>query len=241
MTANPSIKQKLDLLRDFDKSAARIDHLFVLRFGEEQAGRYVLEARQEYELLIPQLPDLGGRQPFTRFIIATAWFLAIYRVLQRQGRSLEETGQLVYDASEAYLKAVPGFARRFLGFMSFSPRYLRKLKIRAAESQLHKFPGDYVYTYIEGDGITFDYGVDYTECAACKFLESQGALELAPYLCAVDKLYSDLLGWGLARTMTLADGHDKCDFRFKKGGVTHVTVPSSLKRTGTKVYLPESK
>ncbi|MCJ7583343.1 MAG: L-2-amino-thiazoline-4-carboxylic acid hydrolase, partial [Anaerolineales bacterium] len=66
------------------------------------------------------------------------------------------------------------------------------------------------------------------ECASCKFLAKQGAPELSPYLCPVDILYSDALGWGLMRTQTLAEGAPKCDFRFKKGGKTKVAMPASL-------------
>jgi predicted ArsR family transcriptional regulator len=99
------------------------------------------------------------------------------------------------------------------------------------QSQKHKYPGDYVLQYIEGDGKTFDYGIDFLECANCKFLRTMGADELAPYVCAGDKLVSEFLGWGLTRTMTIADGHEKCDFRFKRGGETHVQIPSSLHRT----------
>jgi hypothetical protein len=36
------------------------------------------------------------------------------------------------------------------------------------------------------------------------------------------------LGWGLTRTVTLAEGAERCDFRFKKGGETKVTVPEPL-------------
>ena len=228
MTDNPYLTRKSKLLREFDKTISRIQPLLQSRFGEQQADSFVREARQEYALLIPQLPYLGDKQPFTQFIISTGWFLAMYRVLQQHGGTVEEAGQLVYDASLAYLQAVPGFARRFLGFMSFSPRYMKRLEKRAAESQVRKYVGDYVFTYVEGDGISFDYGVDYTECASCKFLRAQGAFEVAPYLCAADQLYSELLGWGLVRTMTLAEGAEKCDFRFKKGGQTRVALPASL-------------
>lgn len=72
--------------------------------------------------------------------------------------------------------------------------------------------------FIEGDGKNFDYGIDYTECANVKFIRAQGAMELAPYTGATDKVVSEKLGWGLKRTMTLADGKAKCDFRFKQGG-----------------------
>ena len=37
-----------------------------------------------------------------------------------------------------------------------------------------------------GDGQSFDYGVDYFECAGCKLLKAENAFELAPYICAVD-------------------------------------------------------
>jgi len=53
----------------------------------------VEEVRLEYENLIPQLPYIGGKQPFTQFIIATAQFLAMYRVLRAHGRTVEETGK----------------------------------------------------------------------------------------------------------------------------------------------------
>lgn len=83
--------------------------------------------------------------------------------------------------------------------------------------------------YVEGDSQTFDYGVDYIECASCKFLEAQDASELGPYVCAVDKVASVMLGWGLRRTKTLAEGDEKCDFRFKRGGNTFVPIPQSLR------------
>jgi hypothetical protein len=113
--------------------------------------------------------------------------------------------------------------------MNFSSFYLRRLQKRAAQSQLREYPGDYVYIYVPGDEVHFDYGVDYLECASCKFLARQNASELAPYLCAADVLYSRALGWGLARTTTLAEGAGKCDFRFKKGGPTNIAVPAALR------------
>ncbi len=112
--------------------------------------------------------------------------------------------------------------------MNFSRYYLNRLRKRAIESHQREYPDGYVYDFIEGDGKTFDYGVDYIECASCKFLARQGASELAPYLCPVDILYSEALGWGLMRTQTLAEGDSKCDFRFKKGGPTNVAVPDEM-------------
>lgn len=230
MTDNYYTSQKARLLKESDKSVSRVKEVFLSRYGEELTDTMIGEARGEYEALTPQLPYIGGKQPFTQFIISSGWFLAMYRVLKSHGGTVEPDGKLVYELSKAFLKVYPRFLRRLFGHMTFSRRYLRRLRKRAAESQKRQYPGDYVYVFVEGDGEEFDFGVDYMECATCKFLSEQGAPELAPYLCAVDEIYSEALGWELMRTMTLADGHEKCDFRFKRGGVTRVAIPQSLRR-----------
>jgi len=224
------VSRKRTLLKEFDKTLSRVRGLFVSRYGEEAAEAMLQEARQEYEALIPQLPDIGGKQPFTQFLISTAWILTMYRVLKRRGEPIEEIGVFAYQAGEAYLQAYPAFLRRVVGHMTFSRRYLRRLQKLAAKSWERRYPGDYVYTFVPGDGETFDYGVDYAECAGSKFLREQGAAELAPYICPADILYSEALGWGLQRTTTLAAGGERCDFRFKRGGETRVVVPEPLQR-----------
>ena len=221
--------RKSQLLRDFDKTVKRLKNVFASRYGGESTDAMIKEVRMEYEGLIPQLPYVGGRKPFTEFVVATAQFLAMYRVLKNHGRTVEETGRLIYELCEELLDSYPRFVLRLVGNMNFSGRHLKALRKRAAESQRRENPDDYVYAFVEGDGREFDFGVDYTECATLKFLIRQGAPELASYTCLVDILYSERFGWGLVRTMTLADGYPKCDFRFKKGGVTRVASWVSVK------------
>jgi hypothetical protein len=210
------------LLRDFERTAKVVEAHLAQHYGADRTSRMIRLAGDEYQRLIPQLPYVGGEQPFTQFVVATGWFLAMYRVLRLEGATVQEAGGLVYLLSKTYLEEVPGFARRLLGRMSFSRRYLKKLRDRAARSHDRVNPDGYVYSFVEGTGAEFDYGVDYHECASLKFLQKQGAPELAPYLCAVDDLYSRMLGWGLTRTTTLAEGGERCDFRFKRGGPTRV-------------------
>lgn len=224
------VSRKHTLMRDFDKTLDRIGGLFVARCGKGSTSELLREARREYEALIPQLPYIGGKQPFTQWLISTAWYLSLYRVAQRRGDTVETVGQIAFQAGRTYLQAYPRFLRRFLGFRMFSPRFLRRLTKRAKASHARQYPGDYVFDFIEGDGETFDYGVDYTECGSVKFLRAQGAPELAPYICPVDILYSQALGWGLKRTTTLAEGAARCDFRFQKGGETRVAVPEPLQQ-----------
>ena len=218
--------QKSRFLKDFDRMAACVRRVLISRYGEEQAKALVSESRREYEALIPQIPYIGEKSPMLIFLLPTSRWLAVYRALQKRGATVEDAGRLIYEMMEAETKAIPRPVRRLTGWLWFSPLLLRRVTKRAAESQRRQYPGGYVFTYVEGNGRDFDWGIDYAECSSCKLLKAQNAMDLAPYICAVDKVSSELLGWGLTRTMTLAEGLEKCDFRFKKGGETRVETRS---------------
>ena len=83
-------------------------------------------------------------------------------------------------------------------------------------SQESNYEEDFVFEYVEGDGENFDYGINMTQCAACKFYKRQNAEELTPFVCQTDYLFSKHFGYNLIRTQTVAAGHDYCDFRWKK-------------------------
>ena len=221
------IARKKRFLLEFDLVAKSARSVIDGYFGEN-ASTSTAEARREFENLIPQLPYIGGKQPFTEFIVFTGMLLAVYRVSKANGKTVEQTGELVYEIGRAFLKSFPTFLLRIFTPLNFSRRSQNRTRKQAIESHAREYPADYVYNFIEGDGVTFDYGVDYLECASCKFLTKQGAPEIAPYICPVDILFSEALDWGLTRTTTLASGADRCDFRFKKGGPTNVAVPAAL-------------
>lgn len=230
MMADPHgyyVSRQNRLLKDLDSYVKTTRPVLVRYFGAD-VDAMIAETRGQYAELIPQLPYIGGRQPLTQFVIFTGLWLAVYRTARAHGKSLEETGAMIYEICREFLRASPRFLFSIVGSINFSRLYLNRLRRAAAQSHMREFPGDYVYNFVEGNGRDFDYGVDYIECASCKFLAAQGASELAPYLCPVDILYSEALGWGLRRTMTLAGGAEKCDFRFKKGGPTIVAVPPAL-------------
>ena len=232
MTCEDYVSRESQLLKRFDRSIGRVRQALAARYGTTQADSLIRESRREYETIIPQIPYIGDKNPLLVFLLPTTRYLAVYRTLQRQGRTIDDAAQVVHDMGEAEFKAIPGLVRRVIAYLWFSPWFLGRLRSRAAESQERKYPGGYVFAYVEGNGEDFDYGIDYTECASCKFLSAQDALELAPYACAVDRVASEMLGWGLSRTMTLAEGREKCDFRFKRGGKTSVPIPRSLEDTG---------
>ncbi|MGZ6230243.1 MAG: L-2-amino-thiazoline-4-carboxylic acid hydrolase, partial [Syntrophales bacterium] len=104
--------------------------------------------------------------------------------------------------------------------LKYGKSYRERLKIQATISQEKQYPDDFVFTYIVGDGKEFDYGYDIIECGVCKFLHAQDADELAPFLCLTDFPLSKAFGRGLVRNMTISEGAERCDFRYKNGRYT---------------------
>jgi hypothetical protein len=201
----------------FEWVIKRIRPVAVRHYGNHLAAAVVADARREYEALMPQLPYLGGVRNFdTWLIIAAAMFLAFYKPLKSRGRPVEEIGDLVYEAVETLFDALPRLLTRFYGRLHFTRRAVRQAQRAALVTQQHQHAGDWVFSFVEGDGDAFDWGQDFTECGVCKFFHAQGADEFAPHMCRLDFVFSDAFGWGLTRTTTLAGGGEVCDFRFKR-------------------------
>ncbi len=175
------------------------------------------------------MPFIGGEtnDNSTSQLLATAQSLALYRILILNGKIIQEIGQIVYDMFEAWLQSSPQIVVSIYGYFKFHVGWDEKIKRYAAMSQNRKYPMDFVYTFIEGDGKNFDYGVNMTECAIQKFLKNQNAEELVPYMCALDYPLSERFNRGLIRTKTLVESN-VCDFRYKKDRKTQMNLPPGL-------------
>ena len=223
MTGDYYISRKPKLLKLFDKTAKIAKEVFVSRYGAELGNALVKEARREFEAVIPHIPYLGAGAPFDfrLFIIVAALELSVYRAMTKRGRTAEEAWELCHETLKAKLKTIPGFVRWVIRSRLFSSLAKRRMRRLAKRSQERPF-GEWAFRFVEGDGENFDWGADYTGCSIYTFMRDQGAAEFAPYVCLSDVAVSDAFGAGLMRTKTLADGHDRCDFRFKRGGKTDV-------------------
>ena len=215
----PYLNQKSRLLKDFDKTVKKHGKkLLISHYDSNLADTIVKKSRHEYENLISEIPDIGGKKNSSQTnLIMSAQCLALYRSLKSHGKNAGEAGQLIYELEEAQLTSVPRWILLLVGRWRFTKYSLNKMKKQAVESQNRRYPEDIVFTFLKGDGKEFDYGKDITECAICKFFHAQGADELVPYLCRTEFAVSRALGLGLVRTMTIAEGGKKCDPRFKRG------------------------
>lgn len=198
-------------------------------YGERQARVMREEMLAEYERLLPEVPYIGGRRTmFSEFLFGAARALAIYRVIVRHGGSLEDAGEMMHRRNRAATTRLPRWVRHRIVL----PLLVRRMTTAARRSQQRRYPGDWVCETVDGDGQSFDFGMDVTECGDVKFLRAQGAEELCPYICDLDYVLFESLGAGLTRTKTLAWGCDRCDFRVTKSGhTTAVWPPRFAERT----------
>lgn len=221
---NYYISRKSNLLKSFDMTASLVKNSVASSYGADFADSLYREVRQEYEELIPQIPRTRGvtAGPLNTFLVITAQELAVYKVMKKYGKTAGEAWEICHDALRLRMEKFSKIKRWLFARLMFSSLVKRRIKKRAEKGQRLRF-GDFEVKYVIGNGKSFDFGVDYVACGDYKFVHDQGAEEFAPYVCMSDIALGDAMGWGLIRTETLADGCERCDFRFKKGAKTQIS------------------
>lgn len=211
-------ENKAKFLADFKGVCTGAEKWLAARVSGPVAKATSDDALRRFEILLPGLPDLGGRanrnQPF---VTMAGWLTALYQAMREKGMTAKDAGRLLYDLYAADWAAIPPQKAQAMGAALFAPASQAALKEWAEASQKRLYPGDWVGRFVPGDGKTFDLGYDYTECGAVKYFKSQGAAEVAPYFCLNDFLASRAQGTGLVRQHTIAQGDALCDFRYKQG------------------------
>jgi len=214
------------LLRQFDRGVTTLRDLLVHRFGEEGLDVSIAEARAEYEAVIDRLPWIGGSaNPRSFNLYGSALWLALWRVLEPRGLTLDEAEGLFCEMFKAYWSRYPRVLARLYGRVRMGPANQKKVRRLAIASQQRTNPDDYVSRFVPGEPGRFDFGIDFVECAIIKFLHAEGAEELAPVLCELDWPLTEVIGIELVRTTTLAQGGERCDFRFRRPGASDVGIP----------------
>ena len=196
--------------------------VFSARFGDNLSAALIMKAKQAYENLRPKIRYTGGKENmFTEWLNYGAYYLAVYQVLSARGHDIDDVGTLIFETYNV-MADYPKWFLSIAGGFKYGKNYEEKLKDAAAASQQRKYPEDFVASFIEGDGKIFDYGLDITECGICKLYSAHGAQRLSRYMCLSDYVISKAFNRGLVRHNTIAEGAEKCDFRYKKGRETFV-------------------
>lgn len=222
--------RRQDILAVFDEHARAWMPFLPARFGAAFAEDVTADARRFEELLIPDIPYIGGDEnPMTRHMIRCTSTLALYKAMKTRGNAAEEIREILYRAVVESVRSLP--VRPMTD--DALAHHMDRQRHEARQSQERRWPGDWVWEFVEGDGVSFDYGYDFTECGTQKFFCAHGAEEVLPFYCYLDFVTYRTLGWGFSRAMTLAEGHPKCDFRFKRGGATERAWPPPFLGRGT--------
>jgi hypothetical protein len=205
------------LMDDFDAIMDPARLFIQEKLNPEETDAVIKESTKNYEALLPQVPFIGGDDnQLTEVLYMSAAGLALFQAMKAHGQDVDETGRVMYCVMEklfnfndpltsAHLRNPTGKQ------VQDSYRVIEKWTARTP------YPGDWKMTFVEGDGVNFDFGVDYTECGVVKFYKAHNAFDLAKYMCLGDFPISRSTDSGLVRTTTLGSGGPKCDFRFKAG------------------------
>ncbi len=218
------IARKPELLAGLGAQAQTWKIVLSLHYGEAFAQKTLGQTRQVFEDLLPKVPYIGGRDNhLTDSLLGSAGCLALYKALKAQGCTAADAGKILYDSMMSRVgephPGVPPESRLT------QPQLMERRRQRARRSQARRYAADWVYEFVPGDGIGFDYGYDFSECATQKFYRAQDADDFLPYYCFLDYAESRRQGLGLERTMTLAEGHPLCNHRFKAGRKTEPGWP----------------
>jgi hypothetical protein len=212
------------LLKLFDFTFRPIRKKLASHYGEAYAESIVDKSRQNFVEIIPQMPYVGGmKNYYTPIIVVNGFIVAMFRAMEETGKTAEEVMRIWAEVADDLFRKIPGPIARLGGRMLLSKQTMKAFEKQTHISQERKYPEDWVYVLLEGDGEEFDVGFEFSECAVIKFYQAMEVMDLARYCNFGDVTYSHYLGIGLDASETLGMGCDRCRMLFKKGGETVIT------------------
>ena len=140
-----AVTRDTDILDDhFDGT----EKVLATRHGTVKAGELMEQVRHELDALTPEVPSIGGAENmFTEWLTYGVYYLAVYRVLQGEGYSVEQVGAVIFDAFRA-MADYPKWVLRVVGSLKYDEDYVARLRDAVARTQERRYPGDWVATFV---------------------------------------------------------------------------------------------
>jgi hypothetical protein len=208
----------------FDFTFRPIKAKLSLDYGEECAEEIVINSRFNFEEIIPQMPYVGGmKNYYTPIIVVNGLIIAMFRAMKETGKTAADVIRIWAETADDLFTKIPVPLAHLGGRVLLSKPVINSFRKQTIMSQERRFPEDWVYELLDGDGEEFDVGFEFSECAVIKLYQAMDTMELAPYCNFADVTYSHYLGIGLDASETLGLGSDHCRMLFKKGGETLIT------------------
>ena len=183
-------------------------HFYTKMIRDESFKKDKKSVLKEYKEIIKRAKDIA---PSNNPLIGSYALGAIFIAMNRKHDNNPDNNLKLLENGFRYTPWV----RRFLGSGNgyFDEKRMVARREWSRRTKERKYENDWVVDIIEKNG-KYEMGYDYLECGVCKLCKDEGCFNLAKYLCKLDYLLVDVIGIGLDRTTTLAEGGDKCDFRF---------------------------
>jgi len=219
------ISEKSKILSNFDKKIKIFSKVLLVQLGTPKTEMILKKVKEEYKTLIPEIIHIESEKNFIlREFKDIAIALAFAKVMKRYKYSKEEIAVFIYELQkEMYNSAINekiNVMRLLFNALHVFPlnRIYKKIVKKYEEgTQKKEQTSNIQIHYVEGDGKNYDYGIDILSCPICDLWRKHDAIEILPYICLFDFFKSAMTNSGLIRTMTLAEGREKCDNRFKRG------------------------
>jgi hypothetical protein len=81
-----------------------------MAYDKEFADKIILQAKKEFEDLIPRIPYFGGLiNPFNELIMVGAYMVAVHKAMKSHGKTAEETVLIFYDLVDHLFTRIPKF------------------------------------------------------------------------------------------------------------------------------------
>lgn len=204
------------LLDNYDEKRQARRELYLHIFGENEIDDILDEMRDRYEAIIPAMPYIGEKNFHLQWFIPNSEKLADYLVVENYGVTKKDFSNLHLMQASKDLLAMGEDQLIAIGKMQFGYQAELFMAATALWSQFRVYPDDYVIYFRRGDGVDFDWGLDYTQCANVELYKKFDALDLLlPLVCTQDYIAGSAMRTGYRRTMQIATGDPICDLRWK--------------------------
>jgi len=223
------LKNKPKLMKRFGYSLKIAKDLLMERFDDSKADDLINQMRNKYEDLLIKMPDVGGKKNLLISILTDkVSLLAMLFILEKEGYTYREIGEFAIKFTEIETKnAMERAENKGINLLDlyFDDVFLNSARTHCNDTLKRKYPDNWVMEFVDGINEDFDYGLNVSECAIHKTYKRFGAEKYAPFACLIDFAQGNVLGFGLTRTKSLANGALGCDHRYIKTGNTPKAWP----------------
>ena len=196
-------------------------HEALRKYYPDQAETLITSLHTTYNDIKPDISfSIRSANPIDKRMDFAASFLALVKVLDKQGVSVEKVREISLYIANGYVQPKSLLAARMKKWpvklvRTWLGRWLIHYLKKKAAKPAH--PEGFAADIITDKSVTFGlgYGVDITECGICKLFEKHQYKQYSSILCDVDYITTSLAGLEMIRTGTIANGAKKCDFRYK--------------------------